>query len=240
MRIGVLAPMPNELRPVVTAFGLTRDGMLGGLPCYRGPAGPHEVVATGTGIGPDLAATATAGALAVHAFDLVLVSGIAGGIEGATAVGDLVVPEEVIDAATGDRFRAADIEGVATAGAIRTGGVDSYRLGPHELAALREQGVVALDMETAAIARLCQERGVPWLAFRAISDMAGDDTVGEVVMTLVHPDGRPDTRAAVRYLLRNPWRIPRMVRLGRESNAAATTAAEAAAATLPFLSRSVS
>ena len=39
-----------------------------------------------------------------------------------------------------------------------------------ELATLHERGVVALDMETAAIAHACEQRGVPWSVFRAISD----------------------------------------------------------------------
>ena len=99
----------------------------------------------------------------------------------------------------------------------------------------RADGVVALDMETAAIARVCAERSVPWVAFRGISDMAGDPSVGEVVMTLVHTDGSPDLGAAARYFLRHPQRIPRMVRLGREADRAATTAARAAADALRSL-----
>ncbi len=44
-----------------------------------------------------------------------------------------------------------------------------------ELAALHaERGVVALDMETAAIAHACEQRGVPWSVFRAISDRSSD------------------------------------------------------------------
>lgn len=227
--IGILAPMPNELRPVVRALGLRRDGELGGAPRYRGVVGGAEVVATGTGIGPPLAAAATARLFAEHDLDHVLVSGIAGGVEGASGVGDLVVPAEVVDGATGDRFRAAPVDGVAAAGTIRTGDVDSYRLTDDELQALRAEGVVALDMETAAVARACEERGVPWSAFRGISDMAGDPSVGEEVMTLVHADGSPDLRAATRFLLRHPRRIPRMVRLGRDAGAAASLAARAAA-----------
>src|SRR4051794_29107508 len=98
--------MPSELRPVVKAFGLRREGDLGGFPVYVGRCGDVDVVATGTGIGPAKAAAATARLLEVHALDHVIVSGIAGGIEGAVAVGGLVVPTDVVDAATGERFQA--------------------------------------------------------------------------------------------------------------------------------------
>ncbi|MCU1483586.1 MAG: nucleoside phosphorylase, partial [Actinomycetia bacterium] len=141
--------------------------------------------------------------------------------------GDLVVPAEVVDAATGERFIATPPAGVAARGVIRMGAGDDYTLSPDELVALHAAGVVALDMETAAIARVCQAAGVPWVAFRGISDMAGDDTVGAVVLTLVHPDGRPKVGASLRFLLGHPRRLPRMARLARESTAAALVAAEA-------------
>ncbi|MCU1488437.1 MAG: nucleoside phosphorylase, partial [Actinomycetia bacterium] len=128
-RVGILAPMPSELRPVAKVLGLERDGTLGGRPLYRGRHGTVEVVATGTGIGPTLAADAASNLLAEFGdLDRVVVSGIAGGIAPATAVGDLVVPAEVVDAATGERFIATPPAGVAARGVIRMGAGDDYTL----------------------------------------------------------------------------------------------------------------
>jgi adenosylhomocysteine nucleosidase len=231
-RVAIIAPMPNELRPVVKMLGLRRTGEQGGLPVYSGAAGTAQVVATRTGIGPRLATEATQRLLSSTSVDRVIVTGIAGGIEPVSAVGDLVVPEEVVDGATGERFRAAPVAGVALKGVIRTGDVDDYSLADDEIATLRDQGVIALDMETAAIARVCQEHNTPWIAFRAISDMAGDETIGPVVMTLVNPDGSPKLGASLRFLLTHPRRIPRMMRLAREANAAAVAAAKAAVRTI--------
>jgi hypothetical protein len=73
---------------------------------------------------------------------------------------------------------------------------------------------------------------VPWLAFRAISDMAGDPGVGPDVMGLVDAEGRPRVGPALRFLVTHPRRIPRMARLGRDAARAARTAADAAVATL--------
>jgi adenosylhomocysteine nucleosidase len=230
--IVLIAPMPNELRPIVKRLGLRQSGEQGGLPVYRGSAGGVDVLATRTGIGPRLAAETTERVLALASVDRVVVSGIAGGIDPVTAVGDLVVPEEVVDGATGERYRATPPEGVAVKGLIRTGGPDDYSLTPDEIGRLRDSGVIALDMETAAIARVCEGNGVPWVAFRAISDMAGDETLGPVVMTLVKPDGTPKLGASLRFLLTHPRRIPRMMRLAREANAAAVTAARAAVASV--------
>ena len=51
-RVAIIAPMPNELRPVVKLLGLRRTGERGGMPVYTGTVGGTEVVATRTGIGP--------------------------------------------------------------------------------------------------------------------------------------------------------------------------------------------
>jgi nucleoside phosphorylase len=229
-RVALIAPMPNELSPLVKMLGLKRTGAQGDYPVYSGRLGDNDVVATRTGIGPQLALDATERLLATGSFDHVLVSGIAGGIEPVTAVGDLVVPEEVVDSANGDRFRATPLGSVTPKGTIRMGGGESYRLTADDLTRLKGEGVIALDMETAAVARVCDGHGVPWTAFRSISDMAGDETVGEVVMTLANPDGSPNIPASLKFLVTHPRRIPRMVRLAREAQAAAVTAAKAAIA----------
>jgi adenosylhomocysteine nucleosidase len=231
-RVAILAPMPNELRPVVRLLGLQRTGERGGMPVYTGTVEGAEVVATRTGIGPALAEAATEQLLAATDVDRVVMVGIAGGLEPVSAVGDLVVPEEVVDDASGERFRATPTGGVTLRGILRTGDEADYGLDDGDIARLRDAGFTALDMETAAIARVCQQRGIPWLAFRAISDMAGDSSLGPVVMTLVDPDGNPRAWPSIRFVLSHPHKIPHLVRLGRDARAATTTAAEAVAAHL--------
>ena len=51
-RVAIIAPMPNELRPVVRLLGLRRTGERGGMPLYTGTVDGTEVVATRSGIGP--------------------------------------------------------------------------------------------------------------------------------------------------------------------------------------------
>lgn len=223
----VIAPMPGELRPLVRPLGLRREGS-SRFPTYRGRVGTTDIVAVRPGIGPERATEATEAVLGEGPVSRVVVSGIAGGLAPATAVGDLVVPAEVVDGRSGCRFPATPFGPIAPRGLIRTGDGTDYELGEDALADLRAQGVTALDMETAAVARVCAEAGLPWTAFRAISDMAGDASVGPVVMTLVDASGRARVGAATRYLLGHPGRIPRMVRLGREADRAARTAARAA------------
>lgn len=234
--IALIAPMPDELRPLTRALGLRDGAPVAGRPTWRTTIGATEVVALRTGIGPERAEAATAALLDAVPVAHVVVSGIAGGLPPAR-VGHLVVPAEVVHGATGARYAATPVDGVAPAGALRTGDVDSYEDGDEAFAAYASEGFSAVDMETAAIARACAARDVPWLAFRAVSDMAGDPGVGPEVMGLVDEEGRPRVGAALRFLVTRPHRIPRMVRLGRDASAAAATAADAAATAVRALAR---
>jgi adenosylhomocysteine nucleosidase len=91
---------------------------------------------------------------------------------------------------------------------------------------------VAIDMETAAIAAVCDSRGCPWSAFRAISDRADDGTTDAAVLALTRPDGSPNLLALARFVLTQPRRIPQLVRLGHGARAATRAAAGAALAAL--------
>ena len=240
MRLLIFAPMPSEIRPVVKILGLRRTGEQGRLPVYGGRSGDTEIVLTGTGIGPALATEAAERMLGGEtAYDRVAVCGIAGGLESASRVGDLVVPAEVYDGATGERFRATPVGDVVPAGVIRMSDGDDYEFDDNTCASLVAEGVTALDMETAAVARACEKRDIPWIAFRVISDMAGDKSLPPEVLGLVDDLGRPKAWASIRYLVTHPRQVPFMLKVGRDSASAATKAAKATASGLGLVRASV-
>jgi adenosylhomocysteine nucleosidase len=218
-RIGLLAPMPSEFAPLVKAFALQR-----GESNYSGTSGPIELVAGKTGIGTKLAAEATERMLDAHDVDHVMVVGIAGGM-GPSRVGDVVYPEVVVDKATGAEYRPSPPSDVPSHGRLVTH--DDFDMSDRERDTLVADGFVAVDMETAAVAGVCERREVSWSAVRAISDLVGV-TPGDVI-GLANADGTPNVSASIRYLVTKPWRIPRLVRLGLDSSRAATGAAKAAA-----------
>jgi adenosylhomocysteine nucleosidase len=218
-RVGLLAPMPSEFQPLVKALSLQRTAE-----GYSGAAGAIELVAAKTGIGTRLAAAATERLLDAASVDHVMVVGIAGGM-GSSKVGDVVFPEVVVDKASGTEYRPSPLGDVQSSGRLVTH--DDFDMQPAECDALVAKGFIAVDMETAAVAGVCEQRGVPWSAVRSISDLVGV-TPGDVI-GLVNPDGTPNVGASVRYLLTKPWRIPRLVRLGLDARGAANAAAAAAA-----------
>src|SRR5664279_3077232 len=92
VRVGVLAPMNSELRPVVKEFSL-QPSEINGVAVHTGVVGNADIVATSTGIGTALATSATERLLGLGDFDRVMIIGIAGGVGPTVAIGDIVIPE---------------------------------------------------------------------------------------------------------------------------------------------------
>jgi adenosylhomocysteine nucleosidase len=224
-RVAFVLAMPMELRPLARRLSLRKEE-IGGLRLHAGAVGGQPCVATVTGMGTALAAAATERLLEAVPVRHVVVVGISGAIDDAVPLGTLVVPEVVVDAASGAEHRPAPLGGTVPDGRLWT--TDDLLTDPAVLARLRDAGVVALDMETAAVARVCEQRGVPWSAVRALSDRATDGSVDEEIFRLSRQDGTPDGRAIARYVARDPRRIAGMVRLAKGSTRAARVAADAA------------
>jgi adenosylhomocysteine nucleosidase len=216
--------MKSELRPVVRAFGL-KPAQIGGSAVHTGTVGNAEVVATTTGIGTALATSATERLLGLGTFDRVMVVGIAGGVGPSVNIGDIVIPEIVVDGRSGQEYRPASIDGPAPRGSLVTS--DDFIVDAGRLQALISQGVIAVDMETGSVAAVCAARGVPWSAVRAISDRAEDGD--EEMVKLANTDGSPNSAAIARYFARHPGRVPYLLKVGKGSVLAAKNAAETAA-----------
>lgn len=232
LRVAILAPMPTELRPLVAPLRLAASSEIGsGL--LRGAVGRVEVVAALTGIGMRAGAEAAERVLEAATPDHLVVVGIAGGIGRTVAVGDLVVPERVLNLDTGETLRPTSLGSTPARGTLASS--DGLLEDPSEAARLADRGVVAIDMETAAIAAVCDARRCAWSVFRAISDRADDGTTDAAILGLTHPDGRPNPFAVARLILTRPRRIRQLVRLGRGAKAATGAAARATIAALETL-----
>lgn len=213
--------MPMELRPLRRRLGL-RKIRLG----YAGRVGDREVIAVVIGMGTAMARAATVRLLDAVDVEWVIVVGIAGAIENRTPIGTLVLPELVVDSANGTQYRPKPLRVGDARGTMWT--TDELLLDPAVHTELRARGVVSLDMETAAVAKVCDERGVPWSVVRAISDRATDGTVDAEIVGLIDPDGRANFSAVARYVVSHAGALPRLVRLARGSKLATERAADAA------------
>jgi adenosylhomocysteine nucleosidase len=223
--LAFICAMPMELRPLTKKLGL-RKTEISGVSVRSGHLGDRKVVSIVTGMGTQLARQGTERLLDAVEVHEVVVVGITGAVEDETPIGTLVLPEAVVNSATGAEYRPAPTAEGAPHGKMWT--TDGLTTDPDILAGLRAQGVVSLDMETAAIAETCEAHGIPWSVFRAISDRATDGSINEEVFHLSNQDGTPNKKAVARYFLKHPTHVARMAELAKGSKLAAETAADAA------------
>ncbi len=104
MSVAFICAMPMELTPLKRKLRLEKT-RVGSLDVYRGMVGERSVVAIVTGMGTSLAAEKLALLLDAVEIERVVVVGITGAVEDETPIGTLVLPEVVVNGATGAEYR---------------------------------------------------------------------------------------------------------------------------------------
>ena len=178
MKIGIIVAMDKEFE------------LLQGIQLPQ-----HEIFLVKSGIGKVNAAIATINLLNEHHPDLVINSGVAGGIDTCLNVADLVIGSQTCyhDFYAGDvsdhlkelgfeKFIQADVYALQVAKQVAGSRADvKFGLGctgdqfittPAELCQIKEKYPEALfvDMESNAIAHVCSKKQVPFISLRIISD----------------------------------------------------------------------
>lgn len=216
--------MKHELRPLAKAVSLAPSD-LGGRVVHSGKVGATELRATIVNIGTTAATTATEFMLDHLDVDHVAVIGIAGGLGPDVQIGDLLIPEVVVNYDSGVETHPTPLGDQKAAGKLMTSG--ELIVDRSVLLGLVDEGAVAIDMETAAIGAVCEERGMPWSAFRGISDHIRDGLIDDALAQLMTADGSANAGKVMRYLAPKPWRVRTLAKLGRDMNVAASAAANA-------------
>ncbi len=203
------APIKRVL--IMTAVEAERDAVLRGLgrTSAAGTSASAADVGGGpavdvrlAGVGPALAAAATAAELASGAYDLVVSAGIGGGFEGRAPVGSLVIASEIIAADLGaetpDGFSSVDELGFGSArvpvhsalaarwtetaqaaglpvchGPVLTLSTVTGSAATAALLAERVPGAAAEAMEGYGVAAAAHRLGIPALEIRAVSNRVG-------------------------------------------------------------------
>jgi adenosylhomocysteine nucleosidase len=201
---------------ILTAIEEELDGIRRAVPESAG------VVMTATGDGPKRAASGAARFLERHRPAAVIGAGLAGALSPGLSVGDIVASRrvrfEVGDTATPDpRLLERALAAGARPGTLVT--VDRPVVSAAAKAALAAtaaggENALAVDMESAAWAREAAERGVPYIAVRAISDTADEELPAFLVDT-VGPDGSIRRGEVARLALLQPSSWGTLLRMRR-------------------------
>jgi adenosylhomocysteine nucleosidase len=140
---------------------------------------------------------------------LLILGGFGGGLHPDLAIGDVVVePPPSLTV----------IEGPWKIGRITTQ-TDLVATPQAKAALFKRTGAWAVDMEADPVRRAAMSRALPLVVVRAITDTAAQ-SIDPRILAWIDPDGAPRAAAMALGLLRRPWLIVELIRLGRASRLA--------------------
>lgn len=232
MNIAVITAMPEEFNAVSRSLGSGTGTKLAGLKAMRCRNGGHDFILLESGMGFDNAAQVAEALIREGKPDLLISVGFCGGIDPELEVGDVVVAQRIVSAAGSGieevpvLFSAAGETFVARqAGARVFGGM--FASAPVIMSKERLAGMLptgspwpVVEMESAAIATIAVENGIPLLALRAVSDPAGEE-LGFSLDEFCDARMRIRPHRVLLTILRKPRIIPQLIRLARNSRVAA-------------------
>ncbi|MDE7412534.1 MAG: 5'-methylthioadenosine/adenosylhomocysteine nucleosidase [Muribaculaceae bacterium] len=196
MLVAILAAMDKELQLLLSLMPKHEKMDIDGSIYYKGKIGEKEVVAGKCGIGKVNAALNTYRVIREINPDLVINSGVAGGASSKIRIGDVLVADRIAyhdvwcgpgtETGTADGYprffvpdrkimnkcKEAGMECVF--GLICSGDRFIHTAGEVEEIRNAFPDVLAVDMESAAIAHTCRMCGVPVLIIRVMSDTPGE------------------------------------------------------------------
>ena len=203
MRIGVLTAMSSEFEQLAKLLAGVEHRVKNDMEYLVGTLGANEIVLRQCGIGKVNAAVGTSELIRSFSPDIIVSTGVAGGIDGCLDVMDVVVSSSIVyhDVWCGMGCEYGQVQGMpavfpveerlysaavslnddaATKSRIHEGLIctgDQFITSRDELDKIKANfpAGLAVDMESAAIAQTCHIYGVPFVSFRIISDTPGVD-----------------------------------------------------------------
>lgn len=201
MKIGIIVAMQDELACVEGMLSnKTTTTAKSGSKYILGDTGKHSIVLSQSGIGKVNAAVRTYELISLFAPDIIINTGVAGGIDTETRVMDMVVSDKVVyhDVWCGEGNEYGQVQGLPDrftadtdllnkvltanagkrvyAGLICSG--DKFITDRDDLNEIKRRFPegMACDMESGAIAQVCHICRKPFISMRIISDTPGVDS----------------------------------------------------------------
>ena len=204
MRVGIICAIPNELR----YFNFTEIPIqkFGKRTFYKGSHDKHELILVQSGLGKVNAAVVSTLLIEKFECELLLFSGVAGGIDPGIEIGEVIIGESLIQYDYGTLKNRELLP--FRPGSIPTGESKNelaYSLDPkikHKIKVslpnvrmgiiltgdvflqceetqkelFEKYGAQAIDMEGAAVAQVAEQFGIPAIVVRCLSDLASADS----------------------------------------------------------------
>lgn len=197
-RIAIIAALPREIRSLVR--GWQSETRKNGIRIFSG----NDAIVICAGMGADRAVLAATHAVSLGPVSRLISAGFVGALHDGLRTGAVVKPGIVIDARTGERFSVDRGQGILVTGSSVAGVAEKQRLRKSYLAD-------AVDMEAAAVARIAEQRGIPFAAVKAVSDE--HDFEMPEMSRFVSETGQFREVAFAGFMMTHPSSWPRIRRL---------------------------
>lgn len=239
-KLGLVAAMPEEINPLLHLIGSYKKKKCGSFDCYRFDRHGKDVTLVRSGMGVSRAAAATKVLIETAQPSLIVNFGFAGAVTAGPKVGDLMLANQVFSydghgfsrpTSTADLARCLESSGVSF---HNSAFVTTLQITEKStLAKMLPDGCLfpSVEMESAAVAEIAAEAGIPFAAIRAISD-AADEELGFSLDEFTDQDLNIRISRVLRTVARKPWIIPQLLRLARNSRIAGNNLARGLEAVL--------
>ncbi len=204
MRVGVLAALKEEIDPLLQSLEDVETSKWGRRIIHQGKMGDCQVVAVASGVGKVKAAACTQYLIGQFSIEALICTGVAGAVNPRLHAGDVVISRRTLqhDFDPGDpellkKFRRHWLQADSCLAKLALSAAKELNLAnrcrPGKVLT-GDQAIVSqdrrqwlwqtfradcVDMESAAVAQVCQMNEVPWVIVRAISDSAEEDSIAE-------------------------------------------------------------
>lgn len=209
-RIAIVAAMERELAPLTQDWELSTVNAEGrALICYESE---HAVAVFG-GMGCKHAEAAGRAAVEKYGSQVLISAGLAGALIRSLKAGQVILPNVIVDAATGTEYRCS-LGGEVIGGGVL---VSNFEVAGKETKPELVEcfHALAVDMEAAGVARVATERDLGFRCVKAISDEF--DFNMPPLGRFVNQEGNLEIGKLARWVSMRPQHWPTMVALGRNS-----------------------
>jgi adenosylhomocysteine nucleosidase len=221
-RVAFVAALPRELAMVT--LGWSRQPLMLGSR-ESSVAWSDEAIAIAAGMGGPNAVRAldtlqnSEPAKSLGPISAVVSVGFAGGLTAQSHVGQIFRPSTFLDVRTGERYLAAEGDGsLCITAPVVASKQEKARLA-------KTYGAQLVDMEAASLARMCAAQGLPFYAFKSISDAAEFEL--PALGKFATPEGGFRTAAFAFHVAVRPMLWGPAIELGRNARIAQVTLAAA-------------
>jgi adenosylhomocysteine nucleosidase len=227
MRLAIFSAFPHELRETLRNLSVTKT-IQKPFKTYFVKHSSYEIALVQTRMGTCNAEAVLDYVLSEYTPDFIVSMGFGGALYDGAGAGDLIWPSKVVyvDDKVEDTLELPDsgeIAGRLSRKVIMNEGTVVTIQGWMKKSEIKKVApglsFAVCDMETFPLARGSIQRGIPFFAFRSITDMADED-IPQELLNVSDELGEYKLSRSLKLLLSRPTLIPNAARLGKTSRKA--------------------